>query len=65
MPLTEALMLVESPPTRHGLRSMAGLFFFVFFVFVFVFFYFSQVSALDVAWTILVVSQIFSYRQLV
>jgi hypothetical protein len=26
---------------------------------------FSQVSALDVAWTILIVSQIFSYRQLV
>ena len=39
---------------HQGLRPMAGFFFF-----------FSQVSALDVAWTILVVSQIFSYRQLV
>ena len=30
-----------------------------------VFSFFIQVSALDVAWTILVISQIFSYRQLV
>jgi hypothetical protein len=43
-----------------GLRPMAGFFFFLFS-----FFFVSQVSALDVAWTILVVSQIFSYRQLV
>jgi hypothetical protein len=42
MPLTEALMLVESPPTRHGLRSMAGLFFFVFFCFCFCFFLFQS-----------------------
>jgi hypothetical protein len=46
---------------RQGLRPMAG---FCLFVCLF-FFYFSQVSALDVAWTFLVVSQIFSYRQLV
>jgi hypothetical protein len=49
------------PPTAS--RSETNVrFLFVCLLFLF---YFSQVSALDVAWTILVVSQIFSYRQLV
>ena len=45
-----------SPPTASRSETNGRFLFSSFFI---------QVSALDVAWTILVVSQIFSYRQLV
>ena len=51
-------MLVESPPTASRSETNGRLLFFLFF-------FLSQVSVLDVAWTILVGSHIFSYRQLV
>jgi hypothetical protein len=54
-------MLVESPPTASKSETNGRFLFFSFFFFSF--FYFSQVSALDVAWTILVVSMTSDFLQ--